>query len=351
MKKIGFLSFGTGRPRRTRRPARQAMRCCNRSTSRSRAEELGADGAYFRVHHFARQLASPFPLLAAVRRKDQADRDRHRVHRHALRKPALHGGRRGAADLISGGRLQLGISRGSPEQVIDGYRTSAMCPPMARPMPTWRAPCRGVSSTCCVVLASPAQSATDVSQPAGPPPHRAPFRGPARTASGGAGDHGHGAVDRHAGHEPPSSTLVMAESTSRSTSSRPSRSVPIARPEGRRPQAHAARLGVRSIFALVNDMDRAYFGGDRNAADQFGYIEPGKQAVFGRSYAAEPDVLIRNWPRTRRSRKPTPCCSRCPTSSASPTTPMSSRRSSHMWRQGWAGAEAAAARQHRILPI
>ena len=30
------------------------------------AEELGADGAYFRVHHFARQLASPFPLLAAI---------------------------------------------------------------------------------------------------------------------------------------------------------------------------------------------------------------------------------------------------------------------------------------------
>jgi alkanesulfonate monooxygenase SsuD/methylene tetrahydromethanopterin reductase-like flavin-dependent oxidoreductase (luciferase family) len=28
----------------------------------------------------------------------------------------------GAADLISGGRLQLGISRGSPEQVIDGWR-------------------------------------------------------------------------------------------------------------------------------------------------------------------------------------------------------------------------------------
>ena len=28
----------------------------------------------------------------------------------------------GAADLIAGGRLQLGISRGSPEQVIDGFR-------------------------------------------------------------------------------------------------------------------------------------------------------------------------------------------------------------------------------------
>ena len=47
----------------------------------------------------------------------------------------------------------------------------------------------------------------------------------------------------------------------------------------------------RSIFALVNDMDRAYFGGDRSA-DHFGYIEPEKLAVFGRSYAAEPDVLV-----------------------------------------------------------
>ena len=40
------------------------------------AEELGADGAYFRVHHFARQLGSPFPLLAAIG-AHQPDRDRH----------------------------------------------------------------------------------------------------------------------------------------------------------------------------------------------------------------------------------------------------------------------------------
>ena len=48
----------------------------------------------------------------------------------------------------------------------------------------------------------------------------------------------------------------------------------------------------RSIFALVNDTDRMYFGGGAESSDQFGYIEPGKQAVFGRSYAAEPEVLI-----------------------------------------------------------
>ncbi|MET3141020.1 UNVERIFIED_ORG: alkanesulfonate monooxygenase SsuD/methylene tetrahydromethanopterin reductase-like flavin-dependent oxidoreductase (luciferase family) [Arthrobacter sp. UYEF2] len=32
------------------------------------AEELGIDGAFFRVHHFARQQASPFPLPAAIRK-------------------------------------------------------------------------------------------------------------------------------------------------------------------------------------------------------------------------------------------------------------------------------------------
>ena len=34
----------------------------------------------------------------------------------------------GAADLIAGGRLQLGISRGSPEQVIDGWRYFGYAP-------------------------------------------------------------------------------------------------------------------------------------------------------------------------------------------------------------------------------
>jgi alkanesulfonate monooxygenase SsuD/methylene tetrahydromethanopterin reductase-like flavin-dependent oxidoreductase (luciferase family) len=86
------------------------------------AERLGADGAYFRVHHFARQLGSPFPLLAAVGAKTKhieigtAVIDMRYENPHYMVEDA------GAADLISGGRLQLGISRGSPEQVIDGWR-------------------------------------------------------------------------------------------------------------------------------------------------------------------------------------------------------------------------------------
>ena len=128
VKKIGFLSFGhwSESPYSQVRTASDAL--LQSIELAVAAEELGADGAYFRVHHFARQLASPFPLLAADRRAHEADRDRHGRHRHALREPAVHGRGRGAADLIAGGRLQLGISRGSPEQVIDGFRYFGYAP-------------------------------------------------------------------------------------------------------------------------------------------------------------------------------------------------------------------------------
>src|SRR5688572_27414143 len=66
MKTIGFLSFGHwgDSPGSQVRSAADALR---QSVELAvAAEELGADGAYFRVHHFARQLASPFPLLAAI---------------------------------------------------------------------------------------------------------------------------------------------------------------------------------------------------------------------------------------------------------------------------------------------
>jgi hypothetical protein len=66
MKNIGFLSFGHWTPSsqsQTRSAADTLLQSIDLAVT---AEELGADGAYFRVHHFARQLASPFPLLAAV---------------------------------------------------------------------------------------------------------------------------------------------------------------------------------------------------------------------------------------------------------------------------------------------
>src|SRR6266705_4308682 len=49
----------------------------------------------------------------------------------------------------------------------------------------------------------------------------------------------------------------------------------------------------RSIFALVDDRDRAYFGRGNQEADQVGFIDAQTKAIFGRSYAAEPDVLVK----------------------------------------------------------
>ena len=49
----------------------------------------------------------------------------------------------------------------------------------------------------------------------------------------------------------------------------------------------------RSIFALVDDRDRAYFGRGSEETDQVGYLDARTKAIFGRSYAAEPDVLVK----------------------------------------------------------
>src|SRR6202162_2822984 len=122
MKKIGFLSFGhwNASPQSAARSARDVLQ---QSIELSVAgEELGADGAYFRVHHFAQQLASPFPLLAAVGAKTSRIEIGTAVIDMRYENPHYMVEDAGAADLIAGGRLQLGISRGSPEQVIDGWR-------------------------------------------------------------------------------------------------------------------------------------------------------------------------------------------------------------------------------------
>src|SRR6476661_10781599 len=86
------------------------------------AEEIGVDGAYFRVHHFAAQLGSPFPLLAAIGAKTSRIEIGTGVIDMRYENPMYMAEDAGAADLLADGRLQLGVSRGSPEQVIDGWR-------------------------------------------------------------------------------------------------------------------------------------------------------------------------------------------------------------------------------------
>ena len=129
MKKIGFLSFGhwSASPQSQTRSASDAL--LQSIDLAVAAEELGADGAYYRVHHFARQLGSPFPLLAAVGARTKRIEIGTAVIDMRYENPLYMAEDAGAADIIAGGRLQLGISRGSPEQVIDGWRYFGYAPP------------------------------------------------------------------------------------------------------------------------------------------------------------------------------------------------------------------------------
>src|SRR3982750_540930 len=128
MKKIGFLSFGhwtASAQSQTRSASDALLQSIDLAVA---AEELGADGAYFRVHHFAQQLGSPFPLLAAVGARTKRIEVGNPVIDMRYENPFYMAEDAGAADLIAGGRMQLGISRGSPEQVIDGFRHFGYAP-------------------------------------------------------------------------------------------------------------------------------------------------------------------------------------------------------------------------------
>src|SRR5471032_2741128 len=128
MKKIGFLSFGhwSASPYSQVRSGSDAL---IQSIELAEAvEDLGADGAFFRVHHFAQQLGSPFPLLAAVGAKTSRIEIGTGVIDMRYENPLYMAEDAGAADLIAGGRMQLGISRGSGEQVIDGWRYFGYAP-------------------------------------------------------------------------------------------------------------------------------------------------------------------------------------------------------------------------------
>src|ERR1700712_1828534 len=128
MKNIGFLSFGHWNPSpqsQTRSAGDALLQSIDLAVA---AEELGADGRDFRVHHFARQLASPFPLLAAAGAKTSRIELGTGVIDMRYENPLYMAEDAAAADLISGGRLQLGISRGSPEPALRGYESFGYAP-------------------------------------------------------------------------------------------------------------------------------------------------------------------------------------------------------------------------------
>jgi len=293
VKKIGFLSFGhwTPSPHSQVRTASDAL--LQSIDLAVAAEELGADGAYFRVHHFARQLASPFPLLAAIGARTSRIEIGTGVIDMRYENPLYFAEDAGAADLISEGRLQLGISRGSPEQVVDGWRYFGYGP--------------GEGETEADMARRHTEVLLDVlkgegfAQPsprpmfANPPgllrlePHSEGLRD---RIWWGAASNGTARWAAGLGMNLMSSTLKEDESGQPFHVQQADQIREFRAAWAEAGHAHTPRVSVsRSLFPLVTDEDRAYFGTGRDESDQVGQID-NMRAIFGRTYAAEPDALV-----------------------------------------------------------
>jgi alkanesulfonate monooxygenase SsuD/methylene tetrahydromethanopterin reductase-like flavin-dependent oxidoreductase (luciferase family) len=291
MKRIGFLSFGhwQASPISQTRTAADAL--TQTIELAQAAEELGIDGAYVRVHHFARQLASPFPLLAGIGARTSRIEIGTAVIDMRYENPLYMAEDAAAADLISGGRLQLGISRGSPEPALRGAESFGYVPAegqtdadLAREHTRlFRAAIGGAG----VARSDPAMTGASGALPIQP---QSP--GLAERIWWGSGTRGTAVWAAQQGMNLMSSTLLTEDT-----------GVPfdelqaeqIAMYLGAWAEAgweRTPRVSVsRSVLPIVSDADRMYFG-DRatDAQDQLGYLE-GTLARFGRSYAGEPDRI------------------------------------------------------------
>jgi alkanesulfonate monooxygenase SsuD/methylene tetrahydromethanopterin reductase-like flavin-dependent oxidoreductase (luciferase family) len=295
LKTIGFLSFGhwsESYGSKVRSATDSLLQSIELAVA---AEELGADGAYFRVHHFARQLSSPFPLLAAIGARTRRIEIGTAVIDMRYENPLYMAEDAGAADLIAGGRLQLGISRGSPEQVIDGWRHFGYT--------------TGAGESDADMGRRHAEALLEVLRGEGfakpnprpmfpnPPgllrvePHSAGLRD---RIWWGSSSNGTSRWAAKLGMNLQSSTLKEDES-GEPLHVQQRKQIEAYR-EAWKEAGHPRepRVSVsRSIFPLVDDRDRAYFGGDARDQDQIGYIDPNTRAIFGRSYAAAPEVLVK----------------------------------------------------------
>ncbi len=294
MKKIGFLSFGhwsAASQSATRSASDMLLQSIDLAVA---AEELGADGAYFRVHHFAQQLASPFPLLAAVGARTRRIEIGTGVIDMRYENPFYMIEDAGAADLISGGRLQLGISRGSPEQVIDGWRHFGY-EPLAGETDSDMGRRKGLEFF--EQLKGQGFAAPNPNPMFPNPPgllRLEPFASGLRDRIWwGSGSDATAIWAGQVGMNLQSSTLKFDESGKPFHIQQAEQIRLFKQAWKEAGHEREPRVSVsRSIFALVNDQDRYYFGQEADRTDKIGMIEANQRAIFGRSYAAEPDQLI-----------------------------------------------------------
>jgi alkanesulfonate monooxygenase SsuD/methylene tetrahydromethanopterin reductase-like flavin-dependent oxidoreductase (luciferase family) len=292
MKRIGFLSFGHWQPVPGSHTATAQDALTQTIELAVAAEEIGIDGAFVRVHHFARQLASPFPLLSAIAARTCRIEIGTAVIDMRYEKPLYMAEEAAAADLISGGRLQLGISRGSPEPALRGSESFGYVPregqtdaDLARAHTSmFRAAISGAG----VVRADRQMTGSDGVLPVQP---QSP--GLAERIWWGAGTRQTGVWTAEQGMNLMSSTL-LTEDTGVSFDELQAEQIALFRAAwtdagwDREPRVSVSR----SVIPIVSDTDRMYFGSRSglNSQDQVGYLDGGL-ARFGKSYVGEPDVI------------------------------------------------------------
>ncbi|PRY70587.1 alkanesulfonate monooxygenase SsuD/methylene tetrahydromethanopterin reductase-like flavin-dependent oxidoreductase (luciferase family) [Glaciihabitans tibetensis] len=293
MKNIGFLSFGhyqavEGSLVRSARDA--LLQTIDLAVA---AEELGIDGAYVRVHHFAPQQASPFPLLAAMAARTSRIELGTGVIDMRYENPLYMAEEAAMTDLISGGRLQLGVSRGSPETSLRGYEAFGYRPKAGmsdaddarRRTAEFRSAIAGEG----VAPANPAMTAARgllAIEPQAPGlSERVWWGSGTRATAKWAGEQGMNLM----------SSTLLTEDTGVPFDELQAEQIAIFRAAWLDAGwTHTPRVSVsRSIFPLVSAQDRHYFGlrGQAESGDQVGRID-GSLARFGRSYIGEPDRLI-----------------------------------------------------------
>jgi len=282
-KRIGFLSFGAWHPAGglTNSAADSLHQAVELAVA---AEAIGIDGAFFRVHHFARQLASPFPLLSAIGVRTSRVEIGTGVIDMRYENPLYMAEEAAAADLLAGGRLQLGVSRGSPEPAYHGAETFgySIDPDEARAKTElFRAAISGAGIAPADVGGQPGPAKLAI-QPQSPGlADRIWWGSGTRETAVWAGEQGMNLM---------SSTLLL-EDTKAPFDELQAEQIELFR-DAWRTAGHARepRVSVsRSVIPITSDLDRQLFGDDRNE-DQVGWLD-GAISRFGRSYAGEPDRI------------------------------------------------------------
>ena len=286
MKRIGFLSFGHYQdvPGSVTRTAGDAL--LQTIDLAVAAEELGVNGAYVRVHHFARQLASPFPLLAAMGARTKTIELGTAVIDMRYENPLYMAEDAAAADLIAGGRLQLGLSRGSPETALNGYERFGYVPAEgstdADDARTKTEIFRAAIDGAAVAETARGNGLLAIEPQSPGLPNRIWWGSGTRATAKWTGEQGMNLM----------SSTLLTEDTGVPFDELQAEQIAIYR------EAYAAaghsrdpRVSVsRSILPITTDEDRRYFGGERNSEDQVGYLDGGL-ARFGKSYVGEPDRI------------------------------------------------------------